>query len=243
MLVMLADKHTRNTCLLCDPSDQDTLARTPLWSAMMKELPSGNGLQDPKQAEGNDSGQLAQSPQVLICQPPLLGHHPMVTSLLDRSKVIIRPMKDGNGGRTFELVLINQTNQIPCNETLPLLVCLASKLRSNRPWAQVAPNDEPPIPGPSPSSKPHENVPTREPEPEVAVTQSMEEPFGKFQLHFFCSSQLFLTFSSTISSFSHCSPLCNYHQKYARWIPPPICPSPTLPPSACVPPPSVRLSL
>ncbi|MBW0519592.1 hypothetical protein O181_059307 [Austropuccinia psidii MF-1] len=38
--------------------------------------------------------------------------------------------------------------------------------------------NEPPIPGPSPSSKPHEDVPTREPEPEVALTQSMEEPFA-----------------------------------------------------------------
>ncbi|MBW0545639.1 hypothetical protein O181_085354 [Austropuccinia psidii MF-1] len=35
-----------------------------------------------------------------------------------------------------------------------------------------------PIPGPSPSSKPHEDVPTCEPEPEVAPTQSMEEPFA-----------------------------------------------------------------
>ncbi|MBW0529764.1 hypothetical protein O181_069479 [Austropuccinia psidii MF-1] len=34
---------------------------------------------------------------------PLLGHHAMVTSLLDRSEVIIQPMKDGNGKRTFEL--------------------------------------------------------------------------------------------------------------------------------------------
>ncbi|MBW0527463.1 hypothetical protein O181_067178 [Austropuccinia psidii MF-1] len=38
--------------------------------------------------------------------------------------------------------------------------------------------DEPSIPGLSPSSEPHEDVPTREPEPEVAPTQSMEEPFG-----------------------------------------------------------------
>ncbi|MBW0592412.1 hypothetical protein O181_132127, partial [Austropuccinia psidii MF-1] len=36
----------------------------------------------------------------------LSTHHPMVTSLLDLSKVIIRPMKDGNGKRTFELGLI-----------------------------------------------------------------------------------------------------------------------------------------
>ncbi|MBW0473406.1 hypothetical protein O181_013121 [Austropuccinia psidii MF-1] len=219
MLVMLAKKHTRNSFSLCNPSDhgargvpdKDTLARTPLWSAMMKSLPSRNGHLDPKQADGNNSGKLAQSPQVLICQPPLLGHHPMVTSHLDRSKVIIRPMKGGNGKRTFKLGLIvsmschpwdsnskNQTNQIPRDETLPFLVCLASKLRSNRPQAQVAPNgwrtysavNEPPIPAPSPSSKPHEDVPTHEPEPEVAPTQSMEEPFGKSQIHSLYSSQL-----------------------------------------------------
>ncbi|MBW0466228.1 hypothetical protein O181_005943 [Austropuccinia psidii MF-1] len=37
---------------------------------------------------------------------------------------------------------------------------------------------EPPIPGPSPSSKPPEDVPTLEPEPEVAPTQSIEELFA-----------------------------------------------------------------
>ncbi|MBW0520558.1 hypothetical protein O181_060273 [Austropuccinia psidii MF-1] len=37
---------------------------------------------------------------------------------------------------------------------------------------------EPPIPGPGPPSKPPEDVPTHEPEPEVAPTQSMEEPFA-----------------------------------------------------------------
>ncbi|MBW0580647.1 hypothetical protein O181_120362, partial [Austropuccinia psidii MF-1] len=36
---------------------------------------------------------------------------------------------------------------------------------------------EPPIPGPSPSSQAPEDNTTREPEPEVAPTQSMEEPF------------------------------------------------------------------
>ncbi|MBW0530561.1 hypothetical protein O181_070276 [Austropuccinia psidii MF-1] len=78
MLVMLADKHTRNACLLSNPSDhvarevpnQEALLRTPLWSAMMKAFPSGNGRRDPKQENGNYSGQLAQSPQVLICPPP-----------------------------------------------------------------------------------------------------------------------------------------------------------------------------
>ncbi|MBW0556457.1 hypothetical protein O181_096172 [Austropuccinia psidii MF-1] len=79
MLVMLADKYTRNACLLSDPSNQaargvpaqDTLTITPLWSAMMKLFPSGNGHQDPKQADGNDSGRLALSPQASICPPPL----------------------------------------------------------------------------------------------------------------------------------------------------------------------------
>ncbi|MBW0549627.1 hypothetical protein O181_089342 [Austropuccinia psidii MF-1] len=110
-LVMLADKHTRNVCLLSSPSDQvsrgvlaqDALAETPLWLTMMKPYLSANGHWDRKQADRNDSGRLALSPQVLICPPPLLGQHPMVTSLLDLSKVIIRPMKEGNGKRTFEL--------------------------------------------------------------------------------------------------------------------------------------------
>ncbi|MBW0552115.1 hypothetical protein O181_091830 [Austropuccinia psidii MF-1] len=174
MLVMLAYKHTRNACLLSDPSDhtargvpdQDTLARTPLWSTMMKAFPSGNGRRDPKKEDENNSGQVAQSPQVSICPPPL-GHHPMVTSLLDWSEVIIRPMKDGNGERTFELgptVTMgfkceskfsfsalthfssrNHTDLCPlCIEkhqpNPPFLVCLASKLRSNRHQARVAPN-------------------------------------------------------------------------------------------------------
>ncbi|MBW0555771.1 hypothetical protein O181_095486 [Austropuccinia psidii MF-1] len=38
---------------------------------------------------------------------------------------------------------------------------------------------EPPIPGPSPSSQPPEDNTAHEPEPEVAPTQSTEEPFGK----------------------------------------------------------------
>ncbi|MBW0587994.1 hypothetical protein O181_127709, partial [Austropuccinia psidii MF-1] len=63
-LVMLANKHTRNVCLLFAPSDhaargvltQDALARTPLWLTMMKPYPSTNGHQDLKQADGHDSG-------------------------------------------------------------------------------------------------------------------------------------------------------------------------------------------
>ncbi|MBW0555519.1 hypothetical protein O181_095234 [Austropuccinia psidii MF-1] len=186
MLVMLADKHTRNSHSLSNPSNhaargvpgQDALARTPLWLTMMKAFPSWNGRRNPKQADRNDSRRLSQSPQVLICPPPLPGHNPNITSLLDRSKVIIQHMKDGNGERTFKLGLIvtmscypwdsnakKQTNQIPRDKTLLFLVCLASKLLCNRPLAQVAPSgwrtySAPPIPGLSPSSEPHEDVPT-----------------------------------------------------------------------------------
>ncbi|MBW0490148.1 hypothetical protein O181_029863 [Austropuccinia psidii MF-1] len=75
---MLANKHTRNAHSLSHPSDhvargvpaQDTLARTPLWSMMMKVFLSRNEHQDPKQANGNDSRQLALSLPVLICPPP-----------------------------------------------------------------------------------------------------------------------------------------------------------------------------
>ncbi|MBW0539698.1 hypothetical protein O181_079413, partial [Austropuccinia psidii MF-1] len=64
---MLADKHTRNVCSLSAPYDhkargvlaQDALARTPLWSTMMKRYPSANGHWDLKKADRNDSTQLA----------------------------------------------------------------------------------------------------------------------------------------------------------------------------------------
>ncbi|MBW0492113.1 hypothetical protein O181_031828, partial [Austropuccinia psidii MF-1] len=73
--------HTRNAHSLSDPSnhaargfpDQDAVMRTPLWSKMMKALLSGNRRRDPKQEDGNNSGQLALSPQVLICPPPLVN--------------------------------------------------------------------------------------------------------------------------------------------------------------------------
>ncbi|MBW0569052.1 hypothetical protein O181_108767 [Austropuccinia psidii MF-1] len=230
---------------------------------MMKQYPSANGHRDLKQAKGNDSRQLALCPQASICPPPLLGHHPMVTSLLDLTEVIIRPMKDGNGNRTFKLGLIiimfchrwdsnakNKKPQIPPNKTLPFLVCLASKRRGNPLQARVAPDEpsqtkEPPIPGPSPSSQPPEDNTTREPEPQVAPTQSTEEPFGKSQFHFFNSTQLFLTPPLTISSLSRHSPLHNNHRRYARWIPPspfflpnsptfPFC-SPRFPPQRSLP--------
>ncbi|MBW0495864.1 hypothetical protein O181_035579 [Austropuccinia psidii MF-1] len=108
---MLSNKHTKNSCSLCDPSNhaargvpaQDTLVRTPWWLQMMKAFCSRNGFWDSKQEDGNASGQLALCPRVSICPPPFLGHHPMVTSLLDQRKVMIHTMKDCNGKRTFKL--------------------------------------------------------------------------------------------------------------------------------------------
>ncbi|MBW0567999.1 hypothetical protein O181_107714, partial [Austropuccinia psidii MF-1] len=44
-------------------------------------------------------------------------------------------------------------------------------------FGEPSQTNEPPIPGPSPSPEPHEDVLTCVPEPEVAPTQSMEEPF------------------------------------------------------------------
>ncbi|MBW0583983.1 hypothetical protein O181_123698, partial [Austropuccinia psidii MF-1] len=211
MLVMLADKHTRNAHSLSKTSDhvargvpdQDTLARTSLWSTMMRAFPSGNGRRDPKQAYRNASRQLAQSPQVSICPPPLLSHHLMVTSLLDWSEVIIRLMKDGDGQSAFERgpiitmscqpwdskAKLKQNQLNPPRQESPI----PSLPRKQTPW-QPTPGpsgtqwlqdlfhehsqmDEPPIPGLSPSSKPIEDTPTCELEPEVAPTQSMDKPF------------------------------------------------------------------
>ncbi|MBW0533691.1 hypothetical protein O181_073406 [Austropuccinia psidii MF-1] len=240
---------------------QDALARTPLLSAMMKVFPSGNRHQDPKQADGNDPIQLALSLPVLICPPPLLGHHPMVTSL-DWSKVIIRPMKDGNGKRTFELGPIvtmschpwdsTAQKQNPLNppqqDSTVLHIPREQTPRQPTPgpsgtqWSEdlshgkqptlpspfVGPSqhNKPPIPGPIPFSEPPRDIPTREPEPEVAPTQSMEDPFGKSPLLFLYSYQLFLTPPLIISSSSHYSLLHNHHRRYACQIP------------ACVTPPS-----
>ncbi|MBW0511020.1 hypothetical protein O181_050735 [Austropuccinia psidii MF-1] len=185
---MLSDKHTRNDCLLSDPSDhtargvpnQDSLTRTPLFPTMMKAFPSGNGLQDPKQADRSNSRQLSKSPQVLICPPPLLGHHPMVTLLLDRSKVIIWPMKDGDEQ--------NQPNPPQQDSPVPSLPHKQTPRQptpgpSGTQWLEdlfrePSQTDEPPIPGLSPSSKLHENVLTSCPTPPHSVITIDDIPVG-----------------------------------------------------------------
>ncbi|MBW0583781.1 hypothetical protein O181_123496, partial [Austropuccinia psidii MF-1] len=113
---------------------------------------------------------------------PLLGHHPMVTSLLDLSEVIIRPMKDGDGKRTFKLGLIvtdgTQMPNFPRKKTPRQPIPGPSGTQwSEELFREPSQTKEPPIPGPSPSSQPPEDDTTCEPEPEVAPTQSTEEPF------------------------------------------------------------------
>ncbi|MBW0466036.1 hypothetical protein O181_005751 [Austropuccinia psidii MF-1] len=46
------------------------------------------------------------------------------------------------------------------------------------PFVEPSQHHEPPIPGPSQPSKPHEDASTCEPEPEVSLKQSMEETFA-----------------------------------------------------------------
>ncbi|MBW0578614.1 hypothetical protein O181_118329 [Austropuccinia psidii MF-1] len=175
----------------------------------------------------------------------------MVTSLLNWREVIIRRMQDGNGKRTLEPGPISPflvTNGIQTLKTkptkspqkdshIPHMPCKQT-LRQPTPglsgtkWSEdlfcdPSQNNEPPIPGPSLSSKPPEDVPTHEPEPEVALTQSTEEPFGKFQIHFFNSSKFALTLSQSSPSIFVIDNT-------------PIG-SPTPPPSPCVPPPSLQV--
>ncbi|MBW0567146.1 hypothetical protein O181_106861, partial [Austropuccinia psidii MF-1] len=168
MLVMLADKHTRNSHLLSNPSyhaargvpNQDALVRTPLWSTMMKAFRSGNGGRHPKQEDWNNSRLLAQSPQVLIHPLPLLSHHPMVTSLLNWSKVIIWMMKNGNGKRKFELGPIVTMSFHPWHSN--------SKVKQNQPNPLQQDSRVP--------SLPHEKTPPQ-PTPGPSGTQWSDDLF------------------------------------------------------------------
>ncbi|MBW0541419.1 hypothetical protein O181_081134 [Austropuccinia psidii MF-1] len=83
----------------------------------------------------------------------------------------------------FKPQSIEQNPPNPPDKTHLFHVFRTSKPHGNPLQAQVAPNEpsqhnEPPIPGPSTASEPPEDVPTYEPEPEVALTQSTEEPFA-----------------------------------------------------------------
>ncbi|MBW0504717.1 hypothetical protein O181_044432 [Austropuccinia psidii MF-1] len=83
----------------------------------------------------------------------------------------------------------NQPNPLRQDSPIPSLPCKQTPRQptpgpSGTQWSEdlfhepSQPN-EPPITGLSPSSEPHEEILTCEPEPEVAPTQSMKEPFAR----------------------------------------------------------------
>ncbi|MBW0585169.1 hypothetical protein O181_124884 [Austropuccinia psidii MF-1] len=181
---MLANKHTRNVHSLSAPSDhkargvlaQDTLVRTPLWSTMMKPYPSANGHRDLKQADRNNSGQLA------LDYPSDEGwrwkedigawadfHHVLSPMGFKRQK-----KKPPNPPQQDSPI-----PSLPREQTRPQPTPGPSGTRwSEELFHKPSQTKEPPIPGPNPSSQPPEDDTTCEPEPEVAPTQSTEEPFA-----------------------------------------------------------------
>ncbi|MBW0501496.1 hypothetical protein O181_041211 [Austropuccinia psidii MF-1] len=148
----------------------------------------------------------------------LSTHYPMVTSLLDWSKVVIRPMKDGNGKRTFEVGLII-THGIKTPKTKPSKSPATRLLRSFElalpPSVEPSQYNETPISGTSQSSKSqvqsHEDTMTHEPEPEMALMQSTEDPFDKFLISFFSCSKNSITPPSNISILYGYPLICNNH--------------------------------
>ncbi|MBW0512886.1 hypothetical protein O181_052601 [Austropuccinia psidii MF-1] len=69
-------------------------------------IPEKEWTPGPQTGQREQFRTISPVPSSINLSTPLLGHHPMVTSLLDQSEVIIQLMKDGNGERTFELGLI-----------------------------------------------------------------------------------------------------------------------------------------
>ncbi|MBW0470619.1 hypothetical protein O181_010334 [Austropuccinia psidii MF-1] len=93
-----------------------------------------------------------------------------------------------------------------------LILTFASSELTFPPFVEPSQHNEPPIPGPSQPSEPHEDTLTHEREHEMALTQSMEECFGYyFSFFLFSCSQLSLTPPLTISSLSCYPRLGNNH--------------------------------
>ncbi|MBW0504273.1 hypothetical protein O181_043988 [Austropuccinia psidii MF-1] len=66
----------------------------------------------------------------------------------------------------------------PKQKAIPFLIlAFDSSELTLPPFVEPSQHNEPPIPGPSPSSEPHEDFSACEPEPNVAPTHSLEEPF------------------------------------------------------------------
>ncbi|MBW0471636.1 hypothetical protein O181_011351 [Austropuccinia psidii MF-1] len=78
-------------------------------------------------------------------------------------------------------------------QKFPLISTFDSSELTLYSFVETSQPNEPPFFGLSPSSEPHEDVPTHEPEPEVTLMQSIEEPFAKSPLNLFYSSKIFLT--------------------------------------------------
>ncbi|MBW0527452.1 hypothetical protein O181_067167 [Austropuccinia psidii MF-1] len=113
------------------------------------------------------------------------------------------------------------------------IVLLISTFESSEltvlPFLEPSQPNEPPIPGLSKPSEPHEEDPTCEPEPELAPMQSA----GKSPLYFFYSSQLLLTHPLPTSSLSRYTPSVIMINNTPIRSPPPIPPIPV--PSPFIP--------
>ncbi|MBW0571672.1 hypothetical protein O181_111387 [Austropuccinia psidii MF-1] len=236
MLVMLSDKHTRNACLLSDPSDHMARGVPDQEAVVITPLPTSDGHFTPKLEQSDYPTKKGWQWWEEIEAWANCHHVLSPMGFKRQSKFSFSSSTHFSSHNHTELVPLcieqNQLNPPPQNSPVPSLPCeqtpwqptpgpsgtqwsedlfsgkqpkfhLISTFDSSEqtlpPFAEPFQTNESRIPGTSQSSEPHEDVLTREPEPEVAWTQSMEEPFGKCQLSFFYSSQIFLTFPSTIS--------------------------------------------
>ncbi|MBW0477903.1 hypothetical protein O181_017618 [Austropuccinia psidii MF-1] len=158
MLVILADKH-KKFLFVVPPfpplGERRSCARHPCEDSFMvdnnESIPKQEWTSLTEARRRKHFWKISRVPSSInLSTTPL-----MVTSLLYWSKVIIQPMKHGNGDRTLELgpsVTMschpwdsnakNKTHKIPGNKRPWFLVCLVSKLHSNQLQDQVAPNGQ-----------------------------------------------------------------------------------------------------
>ncbi|MBW0479602.1 hypothetical protein O181_019317 [Austropuccinia psidii MF-1] len=94
-----------DACSLSDPSNQAARCRCEYSFVVSNDesIPKRELTPGPQTDRWEQFQTISPVPSNIDFSTPLLGHHPMVTSPLDQSKVIIRLMKDGNGKRIFEL--------------------------------------------------------------------------------------------------------------------------------------------
>ncbi|MBW0570412.1 hypothetical protein O181_110127 [Austropuccinia psidii MF-1] len=101
----------------------------------------------------------------------------------------LSPFSSRNNTEFFPLLIEqNPPNPPQQDSPIPSLPCEQTQWQptpglSGTQWSEElfckpSLTEEPPIPGPIPSSQPPEDVPTLEPEPELTPTQSTEEPFA-----------------------------------------------------------------